>query len=167
MKEREAKMTNNGQIWSNIRICCIFAGNGCNHSQWHKFCQKRKSFSVMTRLPKGLQDLIQDKHYILLAQYGRPLTRALKLQWVSGTGRITKERGKIEFITGIPSPTDIDVWMTVLHISIWSMQKSMQEILLDMWLKRKSLEGGITHILTMVLKIRRVLWMISGGTRSK
>ena len=29
------------------------------------------------------------------------------------------------------------------------MLKSMQEILLDKWLKRKSLEGGITLILTM------------------
>ena len=40
----------------------------------------RVAVHMITRLPKGLQDLIQDKHYILLAQYGRPLTRTIKLQ---------------------------------------------------------------------------------------
>ena len=42
--------------------------------------KRRVAVHLMTRLPKGLQDLIQDKHYILLAQYGRPLTRTIKLQ---------------------------------------------------------------------------------------
>ena len=79
--EPEAKMTKNGRIWSNIRIIAFLREMAATTVNGTNSVRKgRVAVHVMTRLHKGLQDLIQDKHYILLAQYGRTLTRTLKLQ---------------------------------------------------------------------------------------